>query len=92
MSAAHLNIERVGVVGCGLMGSGIAEVVARAGRDVVVLESSEGAIEAGMARIDKSLARAVRSAKMTEEEQAHTLSLLSFTSDPTALADRELVI
>ena len=49
-------IERVGVVGCGLMGSGIAEVCARAGLDVVIREASPEAAEAGLARITASLA------------------------------------
>ena len=53
-----MDIERVGVVGCGLMGSGIAEVCARAGLDVVVREVDAGAAEAGLARITSSLERA----------------------------------
>ena len=60
------TLERIGVVGCGLMGSGIAEVCARAGLDVVVTEVSEDALKAGRSRIEKSLARAVRNGKLTE--------------------------
>ena len=51
-------MDKVGVVGCGLMGSGIAEVTARAGLDVVVVESSPSAADAGRSRLAKSLERA----------------------------------
>ncbi|MDQ1568400.1 MAG: 3-hydroxybutyryl-CoA dehydrogenase, partial [Actinomycetota bacterium] len=60
------QIERVGVVGCGLMGSGIAEVCARAGLDVVVREVNQGALDAGRQRIEGSLDRAVRAGKLPE--------------------------
>ena len=53
-------MERIGVVGCGLMGSGIAEVAARAGAFVTVIEADEEALTRGQDRIDKSLSRAVR--------------------------------
>ena len=62
-------IERVGVVGCGLMGSGIAEVSARAGLDVVVREVDATAVEAGQRRVTASLDRGVRSGKLTEEDR-----------------------
>jgi len=58
------EIQRVGVVGCGLMGSGIAEVCARAGLDVIVREVDAGAAEAGQKRIIASLDRGVRSTKI----------------------------
>ena len=62
------QIERVGVVGCGLMGSGIAEVCARAGLDVLVREVNQGALDAGRKRIEGSLNRAVRSGKLPEAD------------------------
>jgi 3-hydroxybutyryl-CoA dehydrogenase len=86
------EIERVGVLGCGLMGSGIAEVCARTGRDVVVVEVDAGAAERGRARIEKSLQAAVSRRKMTEEEQGAALSRIYATADFDALADRDLVV
>ncbi|MDA8207588.1 MAG: 3-hydroxyacyl-CoA dehydrogenase NAD-binding domain-containing protein, partial [Actinomycetota bacterium] len=61
-------IDRVGVVGCGLMGAGIAEVAARKGIDVVVTEADADALGRGRARIESSLARALKASKITEEE------------------------
>ncbi len=86
------EIERVGVVGCGLMGSGIAEVCARAGLDVVVNEVSDDALAAGRARVEKSLSRAVRSGKLSEDERAEAFGRIRFTSDLGEFADRQLVV
>ena len=71
---------RVGVIGGGLMGSGIAEVCARSGVDVTVLEADEERAERTRATIERSLARAVRSGKASEEEQAAALDRLVVTS------------
>jgi 3-hydroxybutyryl-CoA dehydrogenase len=86
------GIERVGVVGCGLMGSGIAEVCARAGLDVVVTEVSEDALKAGQERVEKSLARAVRNGKLSDEDRAAALDRIRFTPDMGDFADRQLVV
>lgn len=86
------DIERVGVVGAGLMGSGIAEVSARAGLDVVIAEVSAGALESGRARIEKSFARAVRSGKLSEEDRDAALGRLNYTLDFADFADRDLVV
>jgi 3-hydroxybutyryl-CoA dehydrogenase len=83
---------RVGVVGCGLMGSGIAEVAARAGRDVAVVESDAVAAERGLARIERSLATAVDRGKLSDEERTAALARIDVSHDLDALADRELVI
>jgi len=85
-------IERVGVVGCGLMGSGIAEVCARAGLPVMVREVDAGAVEAGHRRVTTSLDRGVRSGKLTEEERDTALGLIDWTTDLADLADRDLVV
>jgi 3-hydroxybutyryl-CoA dehydrogenase len=86
------DIERVGVVGCGQMGSGIAEVCARAGLDVVVAETTGEALELGRTRLANSLGRAAERGKITEEERDTTLGRLAFTTDLGDLADRDLVI
>ena len=85
-------MERIGVVGCGLMGSGIAEICARAGADVVVIERDESALAQGQARIEKSLHRAVTSGKLPEDEANRARGNLSFSEDFAKLSDRELVI
>ena len=85
-------IETVGVVGCGLMGSGIAEVAAKAGFEVVVREVSDELIEGGRDRIRKSLDRAVERGKLTEADRDAAWSRLRFSTDLSDLADRHLVI
>jgi 3-hydroxybutyryl-CoA dehydrogenase len=85
-------IERVGVIGAGQMGGGIAEVCARAGVDVVVFDTTEALTAAGRSRITKSLERGVTSGKITERERDEGLARLRFTTDLTDLADRQLVI
>jgi 3-hydroxybutyryl-CoA dehydrogenase len=83
-------MQRIGVVGCGLMGAGIAEVCARAGKDVVVAESSPAAAEAGRARLAKSLERAEQRGKIASA--AEVLQRILVVDDLDQLADRELVI
>ena len=85
-------MDRVGVVGCGLMGSGIAEVAARAGADVVVIERNAEALAAGVARIERSLTRAVAAGKLPEDDANRARGHLSFSEDFTRLHDRELVV
>jgi 3-hydroxybutyryl-CoA dehydrogenase len=85
-------IERVGVIGAGQMGGGIAEVCARAGVDVMVFDTTEALTAAGRSRITKSLERGVTSGKITERERDEGLARLRFTTDLTDLADRQLVI
>ncbi len=92
MSDNMQQIGRVGVVGCGLMGSGIAEVCSRAGLDVIVREIDATAAEAGQKRLTGSLDRGVRSGKLTEAERDAALARLTFTTDIGDLADRQLVV
>jgi len=87
-----MTIERVGVVGCGLMGAGIAEVSARAGLDVVVREIDAGAAESGLKRLTTSLDRAVRAGKLDESGRDAALDRIRLTTDMAELADRQLVI
>jgi 3-hydroxybutyryl-CoA dehydrogenase len=87
-----MDIDRVGVVGCGLMGSGIAEAAARAGLDVRVVEASKEALDAGQRRISASMARAVKAGKLTEDEVDAALTRIDFSPQLESLADRELVV
>ncbi|MBA2812752.1 3-hydroxybutyryl-CoA dehydrogenase [Streptomyces sp. KM273126] len=86
------DISRLGVVGCGLMGSGIAEVAALRGLDVVVAESTPELAAAGRDRVTASLDRGLRRGKLTETEREQALTRLSFTHDLGDLADRQFVI
>jgi len=87
-----MSIERVGVVGAGLMGSGIAEVCARAGLDVIVREVDAAACERGQSRIVGSLDRGVRNGKLAEAERDAAVARLTFTTDFADMADRQLVV
>jgi 3-hydroxybutyryl-CoA dehydrogenase len=86
------DVRTVGVIGCGLMGSGIAEVVARAGQDAVVLETSDELVERGRQRIETSTLRAVERNRLEAEERAAVLGRISLTTDIQDLADVDLVI
>ena len=86
------KIERVGVVGSGLMGAGIAEVSARSGLDVLVSEVNAEAAEAGRKRITSSLDRAVQRGKLAEADRDAALANLRFTTDLGEFGDRQIVI
>lgn len=92
MSETGTDIARVGVVGCGQMGAGIAEVCARAGLDVRVAESSTAALDAGRSRLQASLERATARGKLTADDRDAALARLSYTTDLAEFADRDLVI
>jgi 3-hydroxybutyryl-CoA dehydrogenase len=83
-------MKRIGVVGCGLMGAGIAEVCARAGLDVVVAESSEAAAVAGRTRLEKSLIRAEERGKI--DSATEVLDRIRVVDGLEELADRDLVV
>ncbi|MCT9138047.1 3-hydroxybutyryl-CoA dehydrogenase [Streptomyces violarus] len=86
------GISRLGVVGCGLMGSGIAEVAALRGLDVTVAESTPELSAAGRDRVAASLDRGLRRGKLTEADHDQALTRLSFTHDLGELADRQFVV
>lgn len=86
------DIQRVGVVGAGQMGSGIAEVCAKAGLDVRIAETTAEALELGRTRLSNSLGKAAERGKITEAERDAALGRLSFTTDLGEFADRDLVI
>jgi 3-hydroxybutyryl-CoA dehydrogenase len=87
-----MEIRTVGVVGCGLMGSGIAQAAAGAGYKTLVREVNEGALQAGLGRIRKFLADGVSRGKVTEGAQAATLANLTGTTSIEAFKDCDIVI
>jgi 3-hydroxybutyryl-CoA dehydrogenase len=86
------DVRTVGVIGCGLMGSGISEVVARAGQTAVVLETTDELVERGRQRIETSTLRAVERGRLDAEERTAVLGRISLTTDVLDLADVDLVI
>ncbi|MGA8988463.1 3-hydroxybutyryl-CoA dehydrogenase [Aeromicrobium sp.] len=86
------GIDKVGVIGGGLMGSGITEVAARAGLDVVLVEISSDAAKAAAERVESSLRRAESRGKIASAEVVAVLGRIAFTEDLEALADRDLVV
>ena len=86
-----MTIKKVGVLGCGLMGSGIAQVAATAGYDVTVLEQEQKFLDKGFAGIEKSLAKFAE--KGTLKEPAATVrARLKGAADRNALADCDIII
>ena len=86
------DVRKVGVVGCGLMGSGIVEVCARADLDVRYLEPTQQLVERGRERIEASTRRAVQGGKLDDGERTALLARISATTEVEELADRDLVI
>ncbi len=87
-----MEINKIGVAGCGLMGSGIAEVSAKAGFEVVVREIDQGALAAGRKRIEKSLDRAVSKGKLDQASRNESLARMTFTTSLDDFADCDLVV
>ncbi len=87
-----MEIQKVGVVGCGQMGAGIVEIAAKAGFPVVVREVTEELAEKGVGRVRKSLERAVSKGKLTEEDRDAIMGRVTPTTDLGDLADCDLVI
>lgn len=87
-----MEIGKVGVAGCGLMGSGIAEVSAKAGFDVVVREVDDAALAAGRKRVAGSLDRAVSKGKLADAGRDGALARMTFTTSLDRFADCDLVI
>ncbi len=87
-----MEIKKVGVVGCGLMGAGIAEVCARAGYDTVVREVDDGLLAKGLDRLRTSMAGAVERGKLSDQNRAAAGGRLRGTTRLEELADRDLII
>jgi 3-hydroxybutyryl-CoA dehydrogenase len=86
------QIEKVGVLGAGLMGHGLTQVAAQAGYAVVVREVDEATLAKGIGKIEKQLARAVEKGKSTQEDADAVRGRIEGTTDYAALADCDLVI
>ena len=90
--SSGFKIRTIGVVGCGLMGSGIAQVCAQAGYPTIVREIDQAAVENGLSRIDRFLAEGVKRKKLTRDTQEQTMAALSGTTELEALSECDLVI
>ena len=90
--SSGFKIRTIGVVGCGLMGSGIAQVCAQAGYQTIVREIDQAAVENGLSRIDRFLAKGVKRKKLTRDTQEQTMAALSGTTELEALSECDLVI
>jgi 3-hydroxybutyryl-CoA dehydrogenase len=87
-----MEIKKVGVVGCGLMGSGIAQVCAQSGYQVVVSEINDDLLNKGLASISARLAKNMENGKLSAEEKDSALSLIKGTTNTQDFSDRDLVI
>jgi len=87
-----VEIKKVGVLGAGLMGHGIAQVAAQAGYDVVIRELDQDTLDKGVAKIEKQLARAVEKGRMEQSDADEVRGRLEGTTDYSDLADCDLVI
>jgi 3-hydroxybutyryl-CoA dehydrogenase len=87
-----MAIERVGVLGCGLMGHGIAQICAEAGWDVVVREVDQGRLESGLGKIEKQLARAVEKGRREQGDAGAVRARITGTLEYGDLADCDLAI
>jgi 3-hydroxybutyryl-CoA dehydrogenase len=87
-----MDIKKVGVVGCGLMGHGIAQVAAQAGYDVVVREVSQEKLDAGLGKVQKQLARAVEKGKLEQSKADEAIGRIKGTLAYEDYADCDLVI
>jgi len=87
-----MAVEKLGIVGSGIMGSGVAEVAARAGMTVVLRSRKQESADAMVAGLEKSLAKQVERGKLSEEDRDATVARVSATSDLNELKDCDLVL
>ena len=87
-----MTIKRVGILGSGIMGSGIAEVAAKTGHEVVLRSRKQESADAMVASLEKSLTKQVERGKLSEDDKAATLGRVSATAHIGALADCDLII
>ena len=86
------DVKKVGVIGCGIMGSGIVEVCAKAGTEVTFVEVDDERVEQGQARIEKSVSKAVERGKLSEEDRAGIMGAVHGTTAIEEVAEADLVI
>jgi 3-hydroxybutyryl-CoA dehydrogenase len=86
------DVARIGIVGAGFMGSGIAESAARAGVDVTLHEPEQAPLDRSKASIDKSVARAVKGGKLSDDEAGQMLDRVAWTTSFDDLAGCDLVV
>jgi 3-hydroxybutyryl-CoA dehydrogenase len=89
---AEVEFKKIGVVGAGTMGSGIAQIAAQAGFDVVICDIEESFVQSGLSKIEKNLSKAVEKGKMSVEEKASVLSRVKGTLLLEDLAEVDVVI
>ena len=87
-----MKVEKLGVVGAGQMGSGIAQVAATCGLSVILVDVSDEVVRRAVSGIERRLSRAVEKGKLAEEEKAKALARIEGTSDRAALADADFVV
>src|SRR5215218_2875576 len=87
-----MTIKKVGIIGSGIMGAGIAEVAARSGHEVVLRSRQQDTADAMLASLEKSLGRQVEKGKLESEEKDATLARVTATSQMHSLAHCDLVI
>jgi 3-hydroxybutyryl-CoA dehydrogenase len=87
-----MEIKRVGVVGCGMMGSGITQVCAQAGYQVIVSEINSELLNKGLASINSRLSRDVEKGRLSPQDKDSTLKRITGTTDTRDFADRDLVV
>lgn len=87
-----MSLERVGVVGAGTMGSGIAQVFATAGHEVVMVDTEQRFLDRGLGTIKKSLGKMVEKQKLSAEQSSAVIGRIRCSLDPVSLADSSLVV
>src|SRR6266480_1252299 len=87
-----MTVKRVGIVGSGIMGSGIAEVAAKNGHEVVLRSRQQATADAMLAGLEKSLSKQVEKERISDEDRTATLARVTATSDLGELAECDLVI
>jgi 3-hydroxybutyryl-CoA dehydrogenase len=87
-----MEIQNIGILGCGQMGSGIAEVAAKSGYEVIVCEINDKALSSGLGKVQKSLAKAVERGKLAADVMEATLARITGTLHVADMADCDIVI